>query len=161
MRLYFKLRVWQRPDILDQKVYIHFVRMQKIEVIKEENMRFELYLNQISASHALNNKKKGKIDLDCFGMCNPYNKNSLIKDDCPKESLRDFYSAMKKWRFKKEDFGHLIFDPGNSRIYDVDDEAEEHLRRLCEAETFENFVVLAESSATYDVLMREVQAVCI
>ena len=124
-------------------------------------MRFELFLNKLSASQTLSESKRGEAALNCYGMCNPYNARQLDVNDSPRTSLQDLYLAMRTWRTRKEGFGHLVYDPGNSRIYEVDDDGEKHLRDFCTASTFRQFVALFESSATHKAMLRKIQTVCI
>ncbi|MDY6878677.1 MAG: hypothetical protein SV686_00360 [Thermodesulfobacteriota bacterium] len=124
-------------------------------------MRFKLFLNKLSASQTISESKRENKALNCYGMCNPYNSRRLTMDDSPRISMNDLYLAMKAWRIRKEGFGHLVYDPGNSRIYEVDSEGESFLRDFCNAQNLKEFAVVAESSPNHRSILEQIQTECI
>ena len=124
-------------------------------------MKFQLFLNQLTASQILTESRAAKLTLDCYGNCNPYNATRISGKSAPISSLKDLYLAIKRWRIRKEAFGYLCYDPNSTRVYEADSEAMHEINRLTGVTSFKAFKKQVNVSLGSKTLINEIKAVCI
>lgn len=102
-------------------------------------MKFQLFLNHLSASQTIK-QRDAKTALDCYATCSPYNCAIIsIEQNQSEPSLRSLFERMMKWKFRREKFGHLVYDPSNNRLYETDEEGYTALGVLLRSHTYESF----------------------
>ncbi len=109
-------------------------------------MKFELFLNHLSASQTL--KSRGKTSaLDCNGVCATYNCAIIsMEEKSTSDFLTGFFERLLKWKARPERDSFLVYDPANNRLYVTDHDGNEALNLLQTCRTFKSFCSLLESN---------------
>lgn len=102
-------------------------------------MKFELFLNQLSASQAYLGKENEVDKLNCIGKCNPYNSSHINGEAVDTSNIENLYKVLKKWKFREESFGHIVFDTNNGRLYLTDEAGYSFISNCMKADNFSDF----------------------
>jgi hypothetical protein len=81
-----------------------------------------------------------------------------------KNSKRNGYSLferMKRWKVRPEQFGFLIYDNENNRLYETDEEGYNTLKKLIAAATYDSFCATLRNDQKCSALFSSIKAVFI
>jgi hypothetical protein len=124
-------------------------------------MKFQLFLNHLSSSQTIKTRNAMSA-VDCYTTCNPYNCAMLSVEE--KNSERNSYNLferMKKWKIRPEQFGFLIYDNENNRLYETDEDGYSSLKKLIAAETYSSFFNILKNDQKCSALYSSIKAVFI
>jgi len=124
-------------------------------------MRFELFLNHLSASQTIKSRNSTSA-LDCYGTCSPYNCAIVSMEQLSTDrALRSIFERMMKWKTRAEDSTHLVYDPANNRLYEADEDGHRALNVIQNCPTYESFCALLKNDKKCDDLLTCIKAVYI
>jgi len=123
-------------------------------------MKFELFLNQLSESQTYLGKDNNVEKLNCIGKCNPYNASRIENKAVDVSRIENLYSVIKRWKLRKEDFGYIVYDTNNGRIYLTDDAGNKFLSNCMETTNFSGFQNLINKENNSSNINR-IQSICI
>ena len=70
------------------------------------------------------------------------------------------YDIIKRWKYRQEKFGFLIYDPQNTRIYECDLEAIEWIKKIQKI-NYDTYRDLIKQNIQADALVNRIMAVFI